>query len=268
MKFLDNLLVAAIAGCLMSMNAVASHNTEEALEDRISAEGKLNVVEPGSEAVNTETASDSAETTSSSTETAAVMPEDGESVYNMVCAVCHNAGVAGAPKTGDIEAWKARIEQGITVLTEHAINGFQGNTGVMIAKGGNAALSDSAVGNAVEYMVAQSSAALPSAGDSADTTNEESPSAESSESMAAIDGAAIYNGICVACHSVGVAGAPKVGDAAAWEARIAQGNEVLYDNAINGFQGQVGVMIPKGGNTALSDDEVKAAVDHMVEQSQ
>jgi len=70
---------------------------------------------------------------------------------------------------------------------------------------------------------------------------------------------------CGACHGAGVAGAPALGDASAWTARIAKGAEALYANAINGYQGSAGYMPPKGGNTALSDASVKAAVDYMVE---
>ncbi len=84
----------------------------------------------------------------------------------------------------------------------------------------------------------------------------------------AIDGAGIYQGACMACHAAGIAGAPRVGDAAAWTDRIAQGTDTLYSHAIEGFQGKAGMMPAKGGNMGLSDDEVKAAVDHMLAQSQ
>jgi len=84
----------------------------------------------------------------------------------------------------------------------------------------------------------------------------------------AADGEAVYNQACMACHAQGVAGAPKFGDAEAWASRIEQGMETLYENSINGFQGDAGVMPPKGGFTNLSDDEVKAAVDYMVENAQ
>lgn len=77
----------------------------------------------------------------------------------------------------------------------------------------------------------------------------------------------VYGIACVACHGAGVAGAPRVGDAADWSARVAQGAEVLYDHAINGYSGSAGYMPPKGGNPDLSDDEVKAAVDYMVDNS-
>ena len=84
---------------------------------------------------------------------------------------------------------------------------------------------------------------------------------------AIIDGKKIYNGICVACHGAGVAGAPRVGDKGAWAERIDKGASTLYANAINGVQGSSGVMPAKGGNPALSDDEIKAVVDYMVAQS-
>ncbi len=82
------------------------------------------------------------------------------------------------------------------------------------------------------------------------------------------DGEAIYNQACHVCHAAGVAGAPKLGDAAAWADRIAQDKETLYQHSLNGFQGKVGVMPPKGGFTHLSDDQVKAAVDFMISKAQ
>jgi len=77
------------------------------------------------------------------------------------------------------------------------------------------------------------------------------------------DGKKVFEGVCIACHGPGIAGAPKFGDKAAWAPRIAEGASVLYQHAINGYQGKSGVMPPKGGNTALPDGDVKAAVDYM-----
>ena len=77
-------------------------------------------------------------------------------------------------------------------------------------------------------------------------------------------GEEVYNVGCNACHGAGIAGAPKNGDKAAWGARIAQGAATLYDHAIKGYQGKAGMMPAKGGNAALTDGEVKAAVDFMV----
>jgi len=81
------------------------------------------------------------------------------------------------------------------------------------------------------------------------------------------DGQKTYQSACFACHGTGAAGAPKTGDKAEWKARIAQGNNTLYDHAIKGYKGAKGVMPAKGGRADLSDDAVKAAVDHMVAQS-
>ena len=81
------------------------------------------------------------------------------------------------------------------------------------------------------------------------------------------DGESDYKSSCFACHDGGIAGAPKLGDKENWAPRIAQGNEKLYSNAINGFQGSAGFMPPRGGS-ALSDDAIKAVVDYMVSKSQ
>ena len=83
----------------------------------------------------------------------------------------------------------------------------------------------------------------------------------------AADGKGTYDKACMACHAAGVAGAPKLGDKAAWGPRIAQGNDTLYGHALKGFQGKKGFMPAKGGNASLADADVKASVDYMVSQS-
>ena len=81
----------------------------------------------------------------------------GPQVYNAACNACHGNGVGGAPVTGDVAAWAPRIAQGIDVLNDHAINGFDGDAVTpMLAKGGRADLSDQEVIDAVAYMVEQS----------------------------------------------------------------------------------------------------------------
>ena len=80
-------------------------------------------------------------------------------------------------------------------------------------------------------------------------------------------GPQVYNGACIACHGNGVGGAPIVGDLDEWAPRIAQGTDTLNDHAINGFTGPAGIMIAKGGRLDLSDGEIAAAVDYMVEES-
>lgn len=81
------------------------------------------------------------------------MPTDGPSVYQQVCGACHLNGIGGAPRSDDRAAWAPRIAQGNATLYKHAIEGFNGKSGVMPAKGGRADLSDDLVKAAVDYMV-------------------------------------------------------------------------------------------------------------------
>lgn len=77
-------------------------------------------------------------------------------------------------------------------------------------------------------------------------------------------GKKVYGIACATCHAAGVAGAPKPGDKADWQPRIAQGTEVLYKHALEGFTGAKGMMPAKGGQPNLPDADVKTAVDYMV----
>lgn len=205
----------------------------------------------------------------------------GDAVYKAVCAACHDTGAAGAPKVGDAGAWSARIGQGQSTLVGNAIKGLR----AMPAKGGNPDLDNLEVERAVVYMANQSGgklkepaakAAAPAAAaapatPTADTGAQAAsatPPIPASQQVKAVaeagkaDGKKVYDAACAACHGTGVAGAPKLGDKAAWAPRIKQGSATLYDHAIKGFQGKAGVMPAKGGSSA-SDDEVKAAVDYM-----
>ena len=76
-------------------------------------------------------------------------------------------------------------------------------------------------------------------------------------------GKQIYDTKCFTCHANGVAGAPKLGDKAAWEPRIKRGMDEIMKVVINGK----GAMPPKGGRMDLSDDAIKAAVDQIVAKS-
>jgi len=138
LKILGISLFAALTA-LGGAHVAAKHNTPEAMHARTAPVGKINVVAAGG-----------------ATAAASNGRRSGEAVYKMTCAVCHASGIAGAPRTGDRAAWRARLRQGMETLLEHAINGFQGNTGVMLPRGGNAALSDAEVEAAVAYMAQKS----------------------------------------------------------------------------------------------------------------
>ena len=78
------------------------------------------------------------------------------------------------------------------------------------------------------------------------------------------DGTQVYEQVCSACHGLGIAGAPKAGDAAAWGPRIAKGKTVLYDHALHGFSGQAGTMPAKGNRLDIPDALIEEGVDHMI----
>ena len=86
------------------------------------------------------------------------------------------------------------------------------------------------------------------------------PAAGAPAAAAGGAGKATFDKVCTACHTAGVAGAPKFGDKAAWAPRIAQGKDALYNSALHGKN----AMPPKGGMASLPDADVKAAVDYMV----
>jgi cytochrome c5 len=182
---------------------------------------------------------------------AAAAERTGEQVVATTCGKCHQTGEGGAPKIGDRAAWIKRVRDGYPRVIQSALRGHAG----MPARGGLADLSDAEVKLAVEYMMnSGSAAAVPAA-----TTAAAAPAAP-----AQADGEKVFKAGCVVCHGAGIAGAPKFGDKAAWAPRIAQGVPVLYTHALGGLTGKAGVMPPKGGNTALTDADVKAAVDYMV----
>ena len=189
---------------------------------------------------------------------AAPAERSGKEIVQAACAACHSAGVAGAPKLGDKAGWASRAEQGLAALLDHSINGYRG----MPARGGNPNLSDEEIEKAIKHM-------LEEAGVSASAAPAQSavaPPAESQQAPAAadVDGMQVYVTACAACHAAGVAGAPRLGDKAAWETRLNQGMDMLNQHAVKGFR----AMPPKGGRMDLSDADVEAAVDYMVKESQ
>ena len=82
-----------------------------------------------------------------------------------------------------------------------------------------------------------------------------------------LSGPQVYNEACLMCHGSGIGGAPMLVDKESWAPRIAQGNDTLYQHAIEGYTGQSGFMPPKGARMDLSDDEVRGAVDYMINEA-
>ncbi len=86
---------------------------------------------------------------------------------------------------------------------------------------------------------------------------------------APLSGPQVYNENCYLCHAApGVGGAPVFGDVQAWAPRIAQGPDALREHVIAGYQGEQGVMPPKGGRPDLSDAEILQALDFMLSEAQ
>lgn len=192
-------------------------------------------------------------------------PRTAEDIVKTVCAACHASGALGAPKIGDKAAWAPRLARGLDKLTESALRGVR----AMPPKGGAADLSDAEVAMAVIHLASQSGAALqepatPPAVAKPETRAAAPETPPAAKTAAADDkGKSVFNTTCSACHATGAAGAPKLGDKAAWAPRLAAGKSSLYTSALKGKA----VMPPKGGNASLSDEDVKAAVDYLVSQA-
>jgi len=198
----------------------------------------------------------------------------GEQVFAGQCTTCHTAGLVGAPKFGDADAWGPRIKTGYEALLHSALAG----KGQMGAQGGGD-FTDLEIGRAVVYMANKAGAKFdePKAPAAGATAAAEAPAAvaaspapaaapatvaaaaEPAKAEAAGAAPALYTQICQTCHAAGVAGAPKIGDKAAWAPRLAQGVDGLTASAIKGKN----AMPPKGGSAA-SDAEIKAVVAYMV----
>ncbi|WP_036300346.1 c-type cytochrome [Methylotenera sp. L2L1] len=207
--------------------------------------------------------------------------KSGAEVVKAVCSMCHAAGLMSAPKIGDNGQWAPRIAQGYETLVKHAIEGIRS----MPARGGNPALTDEEVASAVAEMAnasgAKFTAPTPKAAEAAPAakTAEAAPvateptkaaepakatdlvaaAAASAPVAAGKSGEEVYKAVCLMCHGAGLMNAPKFGDKEQWAPRIAQGYDTLVSHAVKGVR----MMPAKGGNPALSDAEVAAAVKHM-----
>jgi cytochrome c5 len=216
--------------------------------------------------------------------------KSGDQVFAAQCTTCHTPGLLGAPKFGDAAAWGPRIKTGFASLLHSALGG----KGQMPPQGGGD-FSDFEIARAVTYMAnkgganfpepappaapasgatataaasapavdatAATPSTMPAATPNATAATPTAPAAAVATAATGAAGAppALFTQVCTACHTAGVAGAPKLGDKAAWAPRIAQGIDALTASAIKGK----GAMPPKGGSSA-SEAEIKAVVTYMV----
>ena len=182
-------------------------------------------------------------------------------IVKNTCAACHQTGAANAPKLGNAEEWAPRIKTGINAMVQSVIKG----KGAMPPKAGDPSLTEGEVHNAVVLMANQAGAKFkekPAAAPTQQQTATSTPQ-QAAASPQKADGKAVYDKVCIACHQVSVANSPKLGDQAAWAPRIKTGMDSLVQSVIKGK----GAMPPKAGNPALSEQEIRAAVDFMVSQS-
>lgn len=256
--------LAALSVMTGTSSAYAQDAARDAIAERLAPVGQL--------CLQSQDCGTAAATASSS----GVDAIDGAGVYNSICMACHETGAAGAPIRGDEAAWAERKEQGFATLLEHSINGI----GAMPAKGGNPNLSDEEMEAVTAYLLepvmdvpalgggdeaaSENVATVEEGATTSDNVAGEEvavANAETDDDSSALDGAALYTSAgCTVCHTNGIAGAPTLGDSAAWAARLEKGPDELYANAINGL----GVMPAKGGRPNLSDEEVMAIVDYMI----
>ena len=202
----------------------------------------------------------------------------GDQVFAAQCTTCHTAGLVGAPKVGDAAAWGPRIKTGFDALVHSALAG----KGQMGPQGGGD-FTDLEVARAVVFMAnkagatfdepkapaaaasgaaAPATAAAPAPAPAPATTVAAATPAPAAATAKADAVPPLYTQLCQTCHAAGVAGAPKLGDKAAWAPRIAEGMDKIMAIVVNGK----GAMPPKGGSTA-SEAELRTVVTYMVNAS-
>lgn len=186
----------------------------------------------------------------------------GDSIFKKVCIQCHAADsiVPNAPRFENKADWAPRIAQGFDTLFDHALNGYK----TMPAKGGASDLTDQELKRVIVYIANHSGANFPDPDAGAAAAPAEGAESASGAAVTA-DGQKVFEASCVACHgaSSAIPGVPRITKNDEWADRIKKGKDVLYKSALEGFN----TMPARGGNPNLSDDEVKAAVNYMVNQS-
>jgi cytochrome c5 len=178
-----------------------------------------------------------------STARAQAVERTGKQIVHSLCMSCHRTGAGGAPKIGDDKAWATRADKGLGALTASALAGIR----QMPAHGGNAKLTDIEIQRAITYMVNQSG------GHWIEPLSRTAATPPRS-------GKEIVDAQCAKCHGTGAGGAPRIGDRAAWRARLTQGYDKVVASAIHGH----GAMPARGGMADLTDAEFRGAINYMM----
>ena len=147
------LLLATHVGERSEAERLADTEYRREVQERTAPFGRVAVAGRDNAAFAIAGSAPASATASAAAPLAAAAVLGGAQAYAGVCAACHAAGIAGAPKFGDKAAWAPRLAQGLATLKGHALAGYQGKAGVMPAKGGRPDVADRSVTNAVEYMV-------------------------------------------------------------------------------------------------------------------
>ncbi len=270
--------VAAVEETVAAVEAEVEENTENTVAETTDTNGEAAETVAVAE---TEAAIDATETVAVG-ETEAVVdataaalsaeiPLKVRAVVATNCAGCHQEGVKGAQRTDDSEAWSSLAAKGLDALTASVISG----KGAMMPRA-ETSLSDDELSLAVQHMIAQSlgdegDAAAPAAAEQQAEAAVEAepvaePVAEVEQPTAVVAAGAVpanvktvVDTVCASCHISGVANAPKFGDKAAWDERMAVGLDKLVASSIVGK----GVMPARGGSQ-LSDSELRLAIEYMV----
>ena len=169
----------------------------------------------------------------------------GEELYKAVCGACHEAGVAGAPKTGDKAAWAPRIGVGLDVLVKTAKAGKN----AMPPKGGSDA-NDEELARAIVFMANKSGA------------NFKEPAVGAKPAASEKNPEEIAKATCFKCHETGEKGAPMLSDKAAWRQRGSKGIDAVTKTVIRGH----GNMPARGGLADLTDAELKSVITFILKE--
>jgi cytochrome c5 len=192
----------------------------------------------------------------------------GQQVYDRYCMACHTTGAAGAPVLGDENAWEPRVARGMDTLMQNTVQGI----GAMPPMGTCMDCSEEELRASVDYILDQlDGAGTPANGDQRQAAPQAQQQAQprqqtqpqqQAQAAAGRSGQEIYERSCAMCHIAGVAGAPTLNDAGAWAPRVERGMDTLMRNTIQG----IGAMPPRGTCMDCSDEELRVAVEYMLDE--